>query len=253
MGKRLAVVTGAATGIGKAISQRLLLDGYEVAGMDLNDAQLKVTEQELAVHGRFFGIEADVTDESQVTVGIAAIYQEAGHIDALVNNAGGSMGVSQAIELISIEEWDKVINVNLRSTFICAKAVIPYMKKNQWGRIVNISSLAGRSRSYFGGVPYASAKAGIIGFTRQGSKELGPFGITMNAVAPGVVISGERISNYWYNKKTEEERQGFLNLVPVGRTGNNEDVSEVVSFLCSEKNSYITGAVIDVNGGFWVG
>ena len=253
MGKRLAVVTGAATGIGKAISQRLLQDNYEVAGLDLNEEELRATEKELAPQGCFFGIRTDVTAENQVIAAMEAIYQKIGHIDALVNNAGGSMGVSQAIELISLEEWDKVINVNLRSTFICAKAVIPYMKKNKWGRIVNISSLAGRSRSYFGGVPYASAKAGIIGFTRQGSKELGPFGITMNAVAPGVVISGERISNYWYNRKTEEERQGFLNLVPVGRTGNNDDVSEVVSFLCSEKNSYITGAVIDVNGGFWVG
>ncbi len=214
---------------------------------------MKSTAYELSKQGKFFGIGADVTDEGSVNAAISAVYHDAGHIEVLVNNAGGSMGVSQAIEEISLEEWEKVININLRGTFLCAKVVIPFMKTAQWGRIVNISSMAGRSRSYFGGTPYAAAKAGIIGFTRQASKELGRFGITMNAVAPGVVISGERISNYWYNKKTAEERQGFLDLVPVGRTGTNEDIAEVVTFLCSEKSSYITGAVIDVNGGLWVG
>lgn len=251
--RKLAIITGAANGIGKTISKRLLQNGCQVAGFDINEEELKKTACEYLSIGEFIPIKTDVTDEDSISSSVYAIYNMIGHIDILVNNAGGSLAISQEIEKISAADWDKVINLNLRSTFLCTKAVLPFMKEAKWGRVINMSSMAGRSRSYFGGTPYASAKAGIIGFTRQGSKELGKYGITMNAVAPGVIISGERISNYWNNIKSEEDRQGFINLTPLGRPGTNEEVAEVVNFLSSEAASYISGAVIDVNGGFWVG
>lgn len=253
MTQKLAIVTGAADGIGKAISKRFLQNGYIVAGFDINEDELKSTACEFACLGEFIPIKTDVTDEENIVASVYAVFNMRGRIDILVNNAGGSMGISQEIEKISLADWDKVMNVNMTATFLCSKAVIPFMKEAKWGRIINMSSMAGRSRSYFGGTPYASAKAAIIGFTRQGSKELGKYGITMNAVAPGVIISGKRISDYWHNRKTEEDRKGLLKQTPMGRTGTSEDVAEVVNFLSSEEASYITGAVIDVNGGCWVG
>lgn len=250
---KLAIVTGAADGIGKAIARRLLINDYYVAGFDINEESLKTAAEELSSLGRFIPFKTNVNDEKNINDSVKEVIETVGHIEVLVNNAGGSMAISQEIEKIDSDDWDKVINVNLKSTFLCTKAVLPKMKEAKWGRIINMSSMAGRGRSYFGGTPYAAAKAGIIGFTRQGSKELGKYGITMNAVAPGVIISGKRISDYWNYKKTEEERQGFINLTPLARPGSAEEVAEVVKFLCSEGSSYITGAVIDVNGGFWVG
>jgi 3-oxoacyl-[acyl-carrier protein] reductase len=253
MDQRVAVVTGGADGIGKEISRQLLTNGHVVAALDINEATLNATAAEFKTLGIYLPIQANVSEEDSTVAAIKQVLAAFGRIDVLVNNAGGSMAVSQEIEKIAASDWDKVINVNLRGTFLCTKAVLPTMKQRKWGRIVNLSSMAGRGRSLFGGTPYAAAKAGIIGFTRQGSKELGKYNITLNSVAPGLVISGPRISDYWYNKKTEEERNHFLNLTPMNRPGQPQDIAGVVLFLCSDAASYITGAVIDINGGVWVG
>jgi 3-oxoacyl-[acyl-carrier protein] reductase len=157
------------------------------------------------------------------------------------------------MEQISLEDWDRVLNLNIKSAFLCVHAVLPYMKRAKWGRIVNMSSMAGRSRSYFGGVPYATAKAALIGMVRQGSREMAPFGITINAVAPGVIVAGERIRNYWETVRSEEDRAELLKTIPAGRTGGGEDVASAVAYLVSDGASYVTGAVLDVNGGIWVG
>ncbi len=251
--KRTAVVTGAGKGIGEAVAERLLSRGYTVVGLDIDEEALGRTSSRLQELGSFVAEVLDITSESDVASCLEGLKNSVSPITVLVNNVGGSMGVSQSIEDIGVSDWDAVMTYNLRSTFLVTRAAVPYMKAAGWGRIVNLSSIAGRGRSYFGGTPYAAAKAGILGFTRQASRELGPHGITINAVAPGVVMSGDRIETYWYRRKTEEEREGFLNQVPVGRLGTNEEIAAVVAFLCSEEASYITGAVVDVNGGFWVG
>lgn len=253
MEKKVAVITGGADGIGKELAKKYLQNQFDVVALDINENALRSACEEFTALGNYLPVVANVAEESSVTRAIAQVIERFGRIDVLVNNAGGSMGVSQEVERIAAEDWDKVINVNLRGTFLCTKAVLPTMKEKKSGRIVNMASIAGRGRSFFGGTPYAAAKAGVIGFTRQASRELGKFGITINAVAPGVVISGARISNYWHNKKTEEERQSLLSITPLGRMGVPEDIVEVVFFLTSAGGSYMTGAVIDVNGGQWVG
>jgi len=251
--KRVALVTGGADGIGKEIVKNFLLNNYDVVVLDINEDSLKAIAAEHEKYGTYIPIMGNVSDEGSVEAAVKKALTRFGRIDVLVNNAGGSMAISQEIEKIPAQDWDKVINLNLRGTFLCTKAVLPAMKEKKWGRIVNMSSMAGRSRSLFGGTPYAAAKAGIIGFTRQASKELGQYNITINAIAPGLIISGARISDYWHNKKTDEERNNFLSMTPMGRPGTPQDVSGIVLFLSSDAASYITGSVIDVNGGVWVG
>lgn len=145
-----------------------------------------------------------------------------------------------------------MIALNMRSVFLCTREAVKIMRKQQYGRIVSLSSMAGRSRSVFGGAPYAAAKAGVIGFTRQCSKDMGPIGVTINAVAPGTVMSGDRISGFWANK-SEEDKAFFFKSNPSGRLGVPKDIARTIVFLCHEDASYINGAVIDVNGGMWVG
>lgn len=247
--KRVALVTGAAKGIGRTVVDKLLSRGHTVAGLDVDQRILQENASRPTHSGIFVPMEVDVLSEADIQDAVQSVHERFGPVTILVNNVGGSMGISQEIERITSSEWDYIIELNLKSTFLVTRAVLPSMKRARWGRIVNLSSIAGRSRSFFGGTPYAAAKAGIIGFTRQGSRELGPYGVTMNAVAPGVVMSGKRIETAWYESKTEEERQEFLKRVPLGRLGANEDVAAAVDFLCSEESSYITGATIDVNGG----
>jgi len=253
MEKRVAIVTGGADGLGKELAKSFLLNNYDVVAFDINEVNLKTTAVEFQKLGNYLPLVTNVADEESVTASLRQALDAFGRIDVLVNNAGGSMGVSQEVEKIAANDWDKVINLNLRGTFLCAKAVIPTMKEREYGRIINMSSMAGRGRSLFGGTPYAAAKAGIIGFTRQASKELGKYNITINAVAPGLTLSGPRIIDNWQNKKTEEERNGFLSRTPMGRPGTPQDIAGAVLFLSNEATSYITGAVIDVNGGVWVG
>lgn len=250
--KKVAIVTGGADGLGKVIAESLIKNQYNVAAFDIKKDSLKNTAEELQAIGTYLPFVTNVVDEEQVNDSVMQVVEKYGRVDVLVNNAGGSLAISQEIEKILLEDWVKVIDLNLKSTFLCTKAVLPVMKKGKWGRIINMSSLAGRSRSVFGGTPYAAAKAGIIGFTRQGSKEVGIHNITINAIAPGTIISGERIRTYW-NNKSQEERDIFIKTNPAGRPGNPHEVAGVVSFLCTEEASYINGAVIDVNGGYWVG
>ena len=248
---KTAIVTGGADGIGKEIVLEFLAHDYSVAAFDISEEKLQQISTELA--GKpFIAIKCDVTSEASVAQAFEQTLAAFGRLDVLVNNAGGSLAISQPINEIPVEGWDKVIALNLRSTFLCSKEAVKIMKPQKFGRIVNMSSMAGRSRSVFGGAPYASAKAGIIGFTRQSSKDLGPMGITINAIAPGTVISGDRIASYWANK-TEEDKKRFFDSNPAGRLGTPKDVARAVLFLCDEDASFINGAVLDVNGGMWVG
>lgn len=253
MEKRTAIVTGMADGIGRFITEHLLDTGYSVIGVDNREEPLREASAALSARGEFMPQKTNVLDYDDVHAMAERVFQEKGRIDILVNNVGGSGAISQPMEEIGLEDWCRVLDLNVKSTFLCIHAVVPYMKRAKWGRIVNMSSMAGRSRSYFGGVPYATAKAALIGMVRQGSREMAPFGITINAVAPGVIVASERIRNYWDTKRSEEERTELVKSIPAGRTGTGDDVAAAVAYLVSDGASYVTGSVLDVNGGIWVG
>ncbi len=252
MERRVAIVTGAGDGIGKGIVSSFLNSGYRVGSFDNLKSRLDACAAEFG-GDCFFPCVADVMNEGSVNESVNLVLEKFGRIDVLVNNVGGSMGVASPLEEISLEDFEKVLIFNTRGTFLCSKAVIPIMKKQRHGRIINMSSMAGRSRSVFGGTPYTASKAAIIGFTHQASKDLAPHGITINAIAPGTMLGGERTRRYWEENRTEEERQAILATVPVGRMGTAEDIGRTAVFLADPGASFITGAVFDINGGAWVG
>ena len=223
--QRVAVVTGTAHGIGAAIAAALERDGNKVYGVDKDTV--------------------DVTDSSAV----AAFFAEIGNVDILVNNAGGVVGqVHHSIEEIADEDWSAVIAANLTSTFNCTRAVVTSMKSRGWGRIVNISSGAGRSVSLTGIQAYASSKAGQIGFTRQMAHELGPFGITVNCIAPGFVLSNPTTIKQW-ESYGEKGQTALVEGIAVRRLGVPEDIAHGVQFFVSERSSWITGQTISIDGG----
>lgn len=252
--KRTAIVTGGAQGIGREIVKEYLEAGVKVCAFDLNAEQLDSLKAEFAAYGDdLITAAGNVTSYEDVEACVKKAAEAFGRIDILVNNAGGSFGVKGTPDLISLEDWDKVVKVNLYGQFYFVHAVTPYMKEQQYGRILCMSSKAGRSRgSGNSGTPYAAAKAGILGMVRTVSADVGPYGITINAIAPGAILSGERIKSFW-NNRPQADIDEKLKSTPVRRFGENEDVASAVLFLTSERASFITGAVLDVNGGAWVG
>ena len=246
---KVAVVTGSAGGVGKACALALAKEGADVVINDINQEMVDKAVEEIKKFGvRCLGIVADVSNKEQVEYMVKKVIEEWGKIDILVNNAGGALHTRARFEEVTEEDWDKVMNVNLKGTFFCCKAVVPYMIKQGGGRIINMSALAGRWRASLAGVQYTSAKAGVGGLTRHLANELGPYGIYVNAVAPGITLSGPRVEGLW-NAKSEEEKKQILDSIPLRRLGRPEDIANVVVFLASDEASYITGATIDVNGG----
>jgi 3-oxoacyl-[acyl-carrier protein] reductase len=222
---RTALVTGTAHGIGTAIAAALEAHGATVHGVD-KDA-------------------VDVTDSAAVT----ALVERIGPVDILVNNAGGVVGqVGRALEEVSDDDWRAVVDANLTSTFICTRAVVPGMKAARYGRIVNISSGAGRSVSLTGIQAYASAKAGQIGFTRQTAHELGPFGITVNCIAPGFVLSNPTSIAQW-ESYGEDGQRAILERIATRRLGEPEDIANGVLFFVADEASWVTGQTISIDGG----
>ena len=222
---RVAIVTGTAQGIGAAIAAALGEHGATVHGCDRDTV--------------------DVTDARQVDEFVRGI----GRVDILVNNAGGVVGqVGHPLEEVSDEDWHAVVDANLTSTFLCTRAVVPGMKAAAYGRIVNISSGAGRSVSLTGIQAYASAKAGQIGFTRQIAHELGRFGITANAIAPGFVLSNPT-SIAQFESYGEEGQRRLIESIATRRLGQPEDIAHGVLFFAAEESSWVTGQVISVDGG----
>ena len=222
---RVAIVTGTAHGIGAAIAAALAADGVTVHGVDKDTV--------------------DVTDSAAVN----AFVEDVGPVDILVNNAGGVCGqVHHPIEEISDESWGAVVNANLTSTFNCIRAVAPVMKQRGWGRIVNISSGAGRSVSLTGIQAYASAKAGQIGFTRQMAHELGRFGITVNCIAPGFVLSNPTTQKQWESYGDEGQAK-LVEGIAVRRLGKSEDIANGVRFFVSDDSSWVTGQTLSIDGG----
>lgn len=244
---RIALVTGASRGIGRAIAARLAAAGYRIAANAHEEGDLEAFCAEaqgtgLACHP-FAG---DVSDEGQVQAVVDRVARELGQIGILVNNAGTNL--VKGIEDITPEEWDRILAVNLKSVFLCSKAVIPAMRSRRFGRIVNISSIAAKRGALFGDVHYSASKAGIIGFTRTLARQLAPDGITVNAVAPGLIATDLVKQNIQGQRLTEA-----LALIPAGRLGTPEEVAELVAFLAGDMAGYITGATVDINGGAYMG
>ena len=222
---KTALVTGTAHGIGAAIAATLERMGARVHGVDKDTV--------------------DVTDPAAVT----SLVEKIGPVDILVNNAGGVVGqVHHPIEEIREEDWRAVVDANLTSTFLCTRAVVPGMKAAGSGRIVNISSGAGRSVSLTGIQAYASAKAGQIGFTRQMAHELGQYGITVNCIAPGFVLSNPSTEKQWQSYGDEGQRQ-LVERIALRRLGTAQDIANGVKFFVSEDASWVTGQVISIDGG----
>jgi 3-oxoacyl-[acyl-carrier protein] reductase len=240
---RVAVVTGGGRGIGKGIAGKLAAAGADVIVGDIDMAQAQLTADELSrKNKKVMAAQIDVCREESVAELITRALDEFGNVDILINNAG-IMFRTRLMD-ISVDEWERILQVNLTGPFLCTKAVIPVMKKNGFGRIVNISSSAGRSVSTLGGVHYTASKAGLLGLTRAVAKEVAPFGITVNAVCPGLIDT-----QMARETTTQEELENFLDSFPIKRLGSSEEIGDLVVFLCSENASYITGASVDINGG----
>jgi 3-oxoacyl-[acyl-carrier protein] reductase len=225
LGGRVALVTGTAHGIGAAIAAALAEEGATVRGVDRADL--------------------DASDSTAVGEYAAGLPR----IDILVNNAGGVVGQThKPIETITDDDWRAVVDANLTSTFVCTRAVAPRMKAAGWGRIVNISSGAGRSVSLTGIQAYTSAKAGQIGFTRQMAHELGPFGITVNCIAPGFVLSNPSSEAQWHSYG-EQGQAALVEGIALRRLGRAEDIADGVRWFTSDLASWVTGQTISIDGG----
>jgi 3-oxoacyl-[acyl-carrier protein] reductase len=247
---QVALVTGSAQGMGYAIARCLLNEGAKVLINDVNQEVIEQTVKEL--NNEFpncvMGKKADVTNKSEVQKMIDELCQKWGGIDILVNNAGGSLHTPYKLDEIEEKHWDLVLNVNLKGAFFTCQAAIPSMAKAGKGAIVNMAALAGHWRASLAGVQYTAAKAGIEGLTRQLAYDWGKSGVRVNAVAPTVTMTGERMQTLWDNKG-EEERQRIFSQIPLGRLSTPEEIGKAVVFLASDDASYITGITLDVCGG----
>jgi NAD(P)-dependent dehydrogenase (short-subunit alcohol dehydrogenase family) len=253
MGQRLynknAIVTGGARGMGFAIAKALYREGSRVSILDVDEKGAAEAAKQLdEKQDRVIGRKIDVTKRSDVYPFVQEMKRLWGSVDILVNNAGGALNTPYVLEEIQEKDWNLVLDVNLKGAFLCCQAVIPEMVKQGGGVIVNISALAGHWRASLAGVQYTAAKAGVEGLTRQLAYDWGNAGIRVNAVAPTVTMTGDRIQSLWDNK-SEEERKKVLSNIPLGRLGTPEEVASVVVFLASDESSYITGITIDVSGG----
>ena len=242
LSNQVAIVTGAGQGMGAATAVRLAREGAAVIVSDINEGKAaRVTEKIKDSGGTAMSAKTDVTKEDEVASMVERAIDNYGTVSILVNNAG--ILYPTRIDDVTKAEWDQVLDVNLNGTFLCSKAVLPIMKEKGYGRIVNMSSSAGRSVSTLGGVHYTAAKAGVLGLTRAMAKEVAPFGITLNAVCPGL-IDTEMVRT----ECTPERIKGYEESFPISRLGTPEEVAQLVLFLVTD-SQYITGASIDINGG----
>ena len=254
---RVAIVTGGAQGIGRATVAELLGRGCRVCAVDLQGDKVRDSMAELDASGDWVMImEVDVTSTKQVEGMVGRTLERFGRLDILVNNAGGSghVGIDH-IEDVTDDIFERVVDTNLKSAFLCTRAAAPVMKERRYGKVVNLSSIS--AKGAFGArgpsaarLPYAGAKAGIIGLTNQLAKDLGPWGITVNAVMPGVIVTepGARVAER-FRVLSEEEKELMVGSIPLGRVGRAEEVASVIGFLCSDGASFVSGATIEVTGG----
>ncbi|MFC1955520.1 3-oxoacyl-[acyl-carrier-protein] reductase [Chloroflexota bacterium] len=242
LSNKVAIVTGSARGIGQTIALKLAGVGATVVVNDIGEVQPleNLAEEIRAMNRQSLAVIADVSSSAEVTRLVDTAASAYGSVDILVNNAGITR--DQLVLRMSDEDWDKVLTVNLKSAFLCTRAALRHMVKQRWGRIISISSIAGLVGNA-GQANYASAKAGIIGFTKTIAKEVASRGITANAIAPGV------IETQMTQQLDEKQRQELKQHIPLGYFGSPQDVAEAVAFLASEEARYITGQVLGVDGG----
>ena len=244
---RTAIVTGSARGIGAAIAKRLSSDGFAVAVLDLDEEACKPVRDEIInAGGSAIAVGVDVSDEAAVERGVSRIAEELGHPAVLVNNAGITR--DNLLFKLYAADWDAVMNVHLKGAFLMSRASQRYMTEAGWGRIVNLSSISALGNR--GQANYSAAKAGLQGFTKTLAIELGKFGVTVNAIAPGFIETqmtadtAERLGVSF-----EEFKKGAAKQIPVARVGQPEDIAAVVSFFAREDASFVSGQVIYVAGG----
>ena len=243
---RVAIVTGAAKGIGYSCGRLLAERGACVALADINEEGVKAAADELKELGlKAKGYAADVSSVASIEAFVKAVESDFGRIDILINNAG--ILHTTPIEDITEEEWDRIVAVNLKSVFFMTQKVIPGMKERGSGRILNLSSLAGRNGGFANGLGYSATKAGIIGLTRGFASRLAGYGINVNAIAPGSTDTGI------LDSLSKEKIDDLVSKIPLGRFGRPEEIAETAVFLCSDEASFITGAVLDINGGMYFG
>jgi NAD(P)-dependent dehydrogenase (short-subunit alcohol dehydrogenase family) len=241
---RVAIVTGAARGMGRACSLAFAKEGGVVALVDVQKDILQEVASEIKNNGgQALTILCDVSRSEDVQRALDRVVTEFGTIDILVNNAG-VLRVTTPVEDISEEEWDLIIDVNLKGIFLFTRAVLPIMRKKRYGKIVNISSSAGRSTSELGGAHYTVSKAGVLGLTRHTAREYGRYGINVNAICPGLVETP-----MIREKASQERLDHWLAQIPLGRFAEPREEADLVLFLASDQATYITGATIDFNGG----
>lgn len=244
---RTVIVTGAARGIGLAIAQRFLREEARVVLCDTDEAALHGVVEGMKSHAQsLLPVVADISRDEDVRQLLARTHERFGPVSILVNNAGISpkhAGIKAPVARMDIEEWRKVLDINLTGAFRCIQSCLPDMRELRWGRIVNIASQAGRTRSDIAGAHYAASKAGMMALARTVAGEDGAAGITVNSVAPG------RIDTPMAQAAGAAVNAEYLKRIPVGRLGTPEDVAAAVAFLASDEAGFITGVTLDVNGG----
>ena len=242
------LITGGAGGLGAAIAKESLRQGARVGIIDSNqDAVDSLVAQLTQLGGEVAGYKVDVRESGAVTEAFDSLAERLSGIHILIAAAGGSLGTPRDMADISDDDLDLVIDVNVKGTYYCARAAIAHMKKNGGGAIVTFSSIGGRSASPVTGIPYAASKAAILGLTRRLAKEVGEFGIRVNAIAPGLFLT-DRLAGM-FDQMSESDRNDVLSAIPLGRMPELRECVEPVLFLASDESSYITGTVLDVNGG----
>ncbi len=242
---KVAMISGAGQGIGKQIVLDLYSEGAKIAAFDINEEQVNNLKEEINFNNKKIIIfQADVSKSNQVNKVVKETVNYFGKIDLLINNAG-------ILNYCSIEDTtddilEKILSVNLKGVMYCVREVVPFMKKNQYGRIVNISSITGKRGDNNTSPCYGASKGGIITLTKSLARQLGPYGINVNAIAPHAIMTS--IMNGW----DEEKKNKMKELIPVRRLGTVKDVSSVVLFLLSDASAFITGETININGGYYM-
>ena len=243
---KTVIVTGAGRGVGKLVAGSFAARGWNVAAADIDGSRVERLAQEAGgTNGQLAAFQVDVSSDRAVAAMVGAVVDRWRTVDVLVSMAGGYGPSFRASHETPEEEWDLVVGSNMKGVFLCAKHVIPVMLRNGGGRIINFASNAGRSSSPVLGCSYTAAKTGVIGITRHLAKEYAGRGIVVNTVAPGP-IDGDRVADQLRDPK---DRQTLMSSIPVGRLGRESEIAAVVMFLANDAPTYMTGAILDVNGG----
>lgn len=241
---KVALVTGGAQGIGKSVSEALAVEGATVVVADIQEEAATKAAGELEGSGvKTMGLAMNVAEIDNVKEGVGKVIDQFGQVDFLINNAGITR--DNLLMRMKADEWSSVLAVNLTGVFNCTQSVVRYMMKRRFGRIVNIASVIGQMGNA-GQSNYGSSKAGVIGFTKSAARELASRNVTVNAITPGFIVSAMT------DKLSDDVREMMLSNIPLGRLGQPEDIANAVKFLVSDDAAYITGAVLNVNGGMYM-